>query len=290
MVARIVKENYPGHEVSRPSVWRHPLIFMSPHSGRDYPRRLLGQSPLPLATMRRSEDAYVDRLIPDYVKQMVPVLNARFPRLFVDVNRSPRELDPALFAGALDNATESKSNRVLAGFGVIPKLAADGRNIYPGRLSSHEARMRLKNCYHPYHAALQGLIDEAKRRFGHVVLIDWHSMPSTASVTGRLPDIVLGDLFGEACTAQEIAMVEEAFVDEDFDVVRNTPYAGGFVAAHYGKPDAGVSVIQVEMNRGLYLDERRVARARSFQDFGSRIERVIDRLILGASPAAVAAE
>lgn len=290
MVARIVKENYPGHEVSRPDAWRYPLVFSSPHSGRDYPRRLLGQSPLPLATMRRSEDAYMDLLIPRYAHDLVPVVKAQFPRLFVDVNRSPGEIDPTLFSGALDDASEAKSNRVLAGFGVIPKLAADGRNIYSSRLPSHEARARLRHCFQPYHEALASLLSETRQRFGHALLIDWHSMPSAASVSGRLPDVVLGDLFGTACRDDEIDLLEHAFRSEGFDVVRNAPYAGGYVASHYGRPDEGLSVIQVEVNRGLYLDERRVARSKRFNQFAQRIERVVNHVMLGSAPAVVAAE
>lgn len=290
MVARIVKEHYPGHEVSRPSAWRYPLVFGSPHSGRDYPRRLLGQSPLPLATMRRSEDAYMDLLVPTYAEQLVPIIKANFPRMFVDVNRAPGEIDPTLFSGQLDDASEAKSNRVLAGFGVIPKLAADGRNIYTSRLPSHEARARLKQCYTPYHEALAGLLHDSRKRFGNALLVDWHSMPSAASVSGRLPDIVLGDLFGTSCRQDEIELMEHAFRSEGFDVVRNAPYAGGYVASNYGRPDEGLSVIQVEINRGLYLDEKRVARTKKFNNLAQRIERVVNHVLLGSSPSAVAAE
>lgn len=290
MVARIVKENYPGHTLESPSTWRQPLIFCSPHSGRDYPRRLIEQSPLPMETLRRSEDAYVDQLLPASASETVPVLKARFPRLFVDVNRSPRELDPGLFQGKLDDASESRSNRVIAGFGVIPKLAADGRQIYRSRLPSSEARSRLNKCFIPYHQMLDDLVQEGLRRFSEVLIIDWHSMPSGAHSNGRLHDVVLGDLFGAACRDDDTAMVEEAFRHEGLTVARNAPYAGGYVAAHYGKPHAGVRVLQVEINRGLYLDERRIARGRSFYDFAERMDRVVGRILGCLDVSALAAE
>ncbi|NRA31302.1 MAG: N-formylglutamate amidohydrolase [Parvularculaceae bacterium] len=290
MVARIVKENYPGHEIRRPKSWRHPVLFCSPHAGRDYPRKLLSQSPLPLETLRRSEDAYVDQLLPDFITDLVPVLEAKFPRLFVDVNRSPRELDPTLFAGPLEDTSESRSNRVLAGFGVIPKLAADGRNIYPSRLPSSEAKARLRHCYKPYHEALRSLLKEAKRLFPQVLIIDWHSMPSAASSAGTLADIVLGDMHGASCLDDDAELVEDAFRCEGFSVARNTPYAGGFVANHYGAPMDGVGVLQVEINRGLYLDERRVARSRTFASFAERIDQVLDRILMAKAPVAHAAE
>lgn len=289
MVAKIVKDNYPGHEVSRPVEWRHPMVFACPHAGRDYPRKLLSQSPLPLETLRRSEDAYVDHLMPSFAEQMVPVIAARFPRLMVDVNRSPRELDPTLFQGPIENASESRSNRVVAGFGVIPKLAANGRMIYPSRLPNTEAKARLKNCFRPYHRELEAILAEGVTRFGEVLLVDWHSMPSSAGTGGRLPDIVLGDLFGVSCRGGDTDLFEDAFRAEGFDVVRNTPYAGGYVASHYGRPANGVGVLQIEINRALYMDERRVARGRDFQKFAQRIEQVIDRVFLAKAPASAAA-
>ncbi|MEM6747848.1 MAG: N-formylglutamate amidohydrolase [Pseudomonadota bacterium] len=290
MVARIIKENYPAHEVTRPSLWQTPLIFTCPHAGRDYPRRLLQQALLPLEILRRSEDAYVDQLIPAAASESVPVVTAKFPRVFVDLNRSPRELDPLLFHGPLDDAEESRSNRVIAGFGVIPKLAADGRQIYPARLPSTEAKSRLKNCFTPYHKSISSLIDEAKTRFSQALIVDWHSMPSTAGGASKLPDIVLGDLFGAACRNEDAALWEEAFRAEGFDVARNTPLAGVFVASIYGKPSDGVGVLQIEINRGLYLDENRVARSRHFKGFAAQLAKVVDHVLNAHRPAVLAAE
>lgn len=290
MVARIVKESFPGHALSRPRHWRQPLIFCSPHSGRDYPRKLLSASPLPLETLRRSEDAYVDQLIPRFAGDLVPVLAAQFPRLFVDVNRAPSELDPSLFSGPVEGASLSRSSRVVAGFGVIPKLAADGRSIYPQRLPASEARNRLRFCYDQYHLALKELIAHGQRTFDRLLVVDWHSMPSTAAGNGELHDIVLGDLFGTSCSENDISLWEEAFVAEGFSVGRNTPYAGGYVASHYGRPAEGVGVLQIEINRGLYMDERRVARGRRFGQFAERIEQVVDRVLMASAPGAVAAE
>ena len=290
MVARIIKENYPAHEVTRPSQWQTPLIFTCPHAGRDYPRRLLQQALLPLETLRRSEDAYVDQLIPTDASESVPVVTARFPRVFVDLNRSPRELDPLLFHGPLDDAEESRSNRVIAGFGVIPKLAADGRQIYPSRLPSTEAKSRLKNCFAPYHSSVSSLIDEAKTRFSRVLVVDWHSMPSTAGGATKLPDIVLGDLFGASCRNEDATLWEDAFRAEGFHVARNAPYAGGYVASHYGSPQQGVGVLQIEINRGLYLDETRVARSRHFKGFVSQLSLVVERVLNTYRPAVLAAE
>jgi N-formylglutamate amidohydrolase len=290
MVARIVKDHYPGHDVRKPVRWQHPFVFGCPHAGRAYPRKLLSLSPLPLETLRRSEDAYVDQLIPGLASDLVPVVKADFPRLFVDVNRSPAEIDPVLFHGSVEGADQPRSSRVVAGFGVIPKLAADGRPIYANRLPAAEAKARLKNCFQPYHNSLAGLLDEGRRRFGQVLLVDWHSMPSGAGHNGALADIVLGDLFGGACQQEDAESWAAAFEAEGFSVERNQPYAGGYVAQHYGRPEAGVGVLQIEINRRLYLDERRVARSPLFPAFAQRLEQVIDRVLMQTAPGALAAE
>lgn len=262
MAATVAHDDYPGHTILRPKAWTSPYIFASPHAGRAYPAGFLSASRLTLLELRRSEDAYVDALLPEPDEVGVPLLRADFPRAFVDVNRAPYELDPLLFDAPVA-ADTARSGRVLAGFGVVPKLAAEGRAIYARRLPAQEARARIRMCYHPYHAALRGLITECLTRFGEATLIDFHSMPS-ASGGRALPAVVLGDRFGASCAPATVRRWEQTFRDHGFSTARNTPYAGGYVTSLYGRPSERVHVIQVETNRGLYLDERQVARSRSF--------------------------
>ena len=287
MAATVASEDYPGHEVLRPAAWTSPYIFASPHAGRAYPARFLSASRLTLLELRRSEDAYVDALLPAPDALGVPVLRADFPRAFVDVNRAPYELDPLLFDAPVA-ADAARSGRVLAGFGVVPKLAAEGRAIYARRLPAQEARARIRMCYHPYHAALRALITECLTRFGQATLIDFHSMPSAGA--GRsLPGVVLGDRFGASCEGASVRRWEQAFRAEGFSTARNTPYAGGYVTSLYGRPGEGVQVIQLELNRGLYLDERAVARSRGFAATRDALARVL-RAGTGQDAASLAAE
>jgi N-formylglutamate deformylase len=37
--------------------------------------------------------------------------------------------------------------------------------------------------------------------------------------------------------------------------VNNKPYAGGFITEHYGRPHKKLHAIQIEINRGIYVDE-----------------------------------
>ena len=270
-------------ELLEPASWSAPFIFASPHSGRRYPADLFDKTNLSLAQMRASEDAYVDLLVDDLPTIGVPVLKALFPRLMLDVNRAANELDPQLFDSALPHDANSRSTRVMAGFGVIPRLGAAARPIYKKKLHLSEAQERLKCFYFPYHQAVRQLIEQAKNRFGCAILIDCHSMPSQGmsvrGPNGAPVDIVLGDRFGHSCDSGLTSLAERLFADVGFVVTRNAPYAGGYVAHHYGKPAQGVHVLQVEIARRLYMDENRIIRHGGFERLKSQLASIFDTLI-----------
>lgn len=225
----------PAVEVSAPALLATPCIFASPHSGRRYPPELLRMSRLDRHALRQSEDSYVDLLFDAAPAHGAPLLRALFPRAWVDVNRSRDELDQRMFADPLPTSADTRSNRVRAGLGVIPRIVADGQDIYNRKLKFFEARRRLADCYDPYHLALGRLIADARSRFGCAVVIDCHSMPSAGGAPfregERAIDIVLGDRFGASCAPGVAAAVEQALAASGYLVSRNAPYAGGHVAS-----------------------------------------------------------
>lgn len=255
-------------EVLAPGEASSPLVFASPHSGREYPNELLKNSRLDRHSLRQSEDSYVDLLFDEAPLFGAPLLRALFPRAYVDVNRSRDELDPRMFADEVPKTADSRSSRVIAGLGVIPRIVADGQDIYGRKLYYLDARRRLAACYDPYHTTLRELIDGARARFGFAILIDCHSMPSAGGAPFRPGepriDFVLGDRFGSSCAPSVVRFVEDALTGFGYQVARNAPYAGGYVASSYGRPRAGVHALQIEINRALYLDERRIARTDGF--------------------------
>lgn len=255
-------------EVLAPGEASSPLVFASPHSGREYPNELLKNSRLDRHSLRQSEDSYVDLLFDEAPLFGAPLLRALFPRAYVDVNRSRDELDPRMFADEVPKTADSRSSRVIAGLGVIPRIVADGQDIYGRKLYYLDARRRLAACYDPYHTTLRELIDGARARFGFAILIDCHSMPSAGGAPFRPGepriDFVLGDRFGSSCAPSVVRFVEDALTGFGYQVARNAPYAGGYVASSYGRPRAGVHALQIEINRTLYLDERRIARTDGF--------------------------
>ncbi len=276
-----------------PDVQRVPFIFASPHSGRIYPPSFVARSRLSSTSLRRSEDAFVDELFASCVALGAPLIAAQFPRAFLDANRSPAELDAGMFEGELPHAIDSASPRVSAGLGVIPRIVRDGAEIYEGKLSILEAEERLSALYRPYHAALNVAVDATRARFGTAVVIDCHSMPSAAAA----PDVVIGDRYGVAAGHALMRRAERSFEARGFSVVRNVPYAGGYTTLLHGRPVRGVHALQIEINRGLYLDEERILPSMRFHDVTRRIAEslrdlvAIDVALLGGTrPNAIAAE
>src|SRR5437773_7172080 len=178
-----------------------PLVVASPHSGALYPDDLLASTRLDPLTLRRSEDSFVDEIFAAAPELGAPLIAARFPRAYLDVNREAWELDPAMFADLLPPFVNTRSPRVRMGLGTIARVVASGEEIYARKLRFAEARRRVEGLYHPYHHALRRLVDETAANFGGYLLLDCHSMPSAASAASgqSAADIVLGDCYGAAC-------------------------------------------------------------------------------------------
>ena len=252
-----------------PALRDTPVIFSSPHSGRDYPQAFLARSLLDSHTIRSSEDAFVEQLFAAAPDHGAPLISARAPRAYIDLNRAADELDPALIDGVI---RAPHNPRVNSGLGVIPRVVANGRPIYRGKLSLLEAEARIARLWHPYHAALRGLMDESHIVFGQAVLIDCHSMPHEA-IEAHIrpgqprPDVVLGDRFGAAAGRDVMALIEAAFVSAGLRVVRNAPFAGAYITQAYGRPSHQRHVVQVEIDRALYMDEARIEHSSDFRAF-----------------------
>ncbi len=280
MSALLKMQTSPVCTVIRPLAQLSPLIIASPHSGRDYSTEFLASSRLDPRTLRRSEDSFVDELFEAAPALGAPLLHAAFPRAFCDVNRERWELDPDMFAEPLPDFCNTESRRVAAGFGTIARVVSSGETIYRRKLRFEEARARIETCWEPYHAALGGLIETTLSCFGRCVLIDCHSMPGDQPArNGELARFVLGDAHGTSCSPAIVQIVEERLRHDGYTVRRNDPYSGGFVTHHYGRPQAGVHVLQVEIARSLYMDERRHAKRPGFAPLRETINGLIAVLV-----------
>ena len=269
----------PGNPYSlwMPKTRTTSVIFSSPHSGRRYTEEFLRQTVLDERGVRSSEDAFVEELFAAAPEFGAPLLAAHAPRAFVDLNRSAEELDPALIEGV---PRVAHNPRISSGLGVIPRVVANGRAIYRGKIPRADAEARLARHWHPYHDALKRLMEESRAAFGEAILIDCHSMPheaiEQAGPSGtRPPEVVLGDRFGAAASAEIVDRVEEAFRRAGLRVARNAPFAGAYITQAYGRPARGVHVLQVEVDRALYMDERAVRRGPGFEAFRQLMTSVV---------------
>ncbi|MDO6731549.1 N-formylglutamate amidohydrolase [Marinovum sp. 2_MG-2023] len=277
----------------RPERVLTPVVFASPHSGRDYPWSFLRRTVLDEHVIRTSEDAYVDRLFECGPQFGAPFLCAGAPRAFVDLNRAAEELDPALIEGA---RKPGHNPRVMSGLGVIPRVVAGGRNIYRGKLTMAEAEGRIDRYWRPYHQQVQTLLTEAHERFGEAVLVDCHSMPHEALEPiarsgARRPEVVIGDRFGASASEEIVERIEMAFVAAGLVVVRNAPFAGAYITQHYGRPSRQQHAIQIEIDRSLYMNEQAIRPNANFQAFRKLLRGVVAEIAsIGAQELPLAAE
>jgi len=274
--------SHPAFEVLAPACQSAPIVLNSPHSGKIYPAEFLALSRLGAQVLRRSEDAFVDELFDFSPALGLPLLKANFPRAFLDVNREANELDPTMFDGPLPMPVNARSLRVAGGLGTIPRVVSEGQPIYAARLPASEADRRIKGLYRPYHRELAGLLDETHRNFGKVVLVDVHSMPSNPySPPVGVPiraDIILGDRFGTSCSPEFVRLIEQNLQGVGLRVIRNKPYAGGYITETYGQPGDDCHAIQIEINRNLYMNEQTLEKRASFSTLRHYLEKMVAEL------------
>ncbi len=258
----------PPFELITPDLVRAPCLFGSPHSGRVYPREFLAATQLDAMTLRKSEDFCVDELFSSVTSLGAMQIKAHFPRAYLDVNREPYELDPHMFSGPLPVYANTRSLRVKSGLGTIARIVADSTEIYHSLLEIDDVMDRIAELYMPYHKTMDSALASLRRRYGFAVLIDCHSMPSSviSRDTRSRPDFILGDRYATSCSTIITDIAQRALENLGYRVSRNRPYAGGFITERYGAPSRGVHAIQLEVNRGLYMDERKISRTASFDN------------------------
>ena len=268
----------PGFSVTGPCDGRSAVLFTSPHSGRDYPATFLAAARLPEAQLRRAEDRHVDRLL-DGIDD-APVMRARFARTFLDLNRAADEIDLAMIGGILPVPTR-RTDRVVAGLGVLPRIAAHGQEIYRAPIDPTDAMARIAAIHTPWYARIATLIARARARHGHAILIECHSMPTPSGI--RPPQIVLGDRHGLTAAPALVRLVERHFASFGWRVTRNTPYAGGHITEAHGAVGNGVHAIQIEIDRVLYMDTETLQRGAGFDRVAGAMTGLA-RVVAAAAP------
>ena len=252
-----------------------PVVFDSPHSGSVYPADFGFAAPVEV--MRRAEDAFVDELFASAPVHGAALLAALFPRSYVDPNRHEHEIDTLLLNEPWPHPIVS-SHRSARGLGVVRRLVRATVAVYDRRLSVSEVQSRIARYHRPYHDELSAMIVEAQDRFGTVWHLNCHSMKSTAK--GRLrDDFVLGDRDGTTCAPAFTELVASTLGDLGYSVRLNHPFKGAEIVTRHGAPTAGRHSLQIEINRGLYMDEARIEKSDAFPQLRRDIDRLIGTIV-----------
>ncbi|MBM3568068.1 MAG: N-formylglutamate amidohydrolase [Alphaproteobacteria bacterium] len=258
-----------------------PAVLSVPHAGRHYPRALLTEARLERAILRGLEDPLVDLLVEPAARACgLGALIQQVARAAVDVNRGEDESDPLL--GGDDDAIIEIGPRAALGQGVVPRLMG-GIEIYGRRLSTAAIERRLALYHRPFHRRLGEIVAAMRARHGAAAVLDCHSMPSTAGPgepdRGQMrADVVLGDRHGTSASPALVEALAAAFKRRGYGVRANRPYAGGFIASHYGRPSEGLHALQIEFNRRLYMDEARFERGPGFATLIADLTAVLTEL------------
>lgn len=260
-----------------PAIEPIPLVVDSPHSGEDYPDDF-DHAP-PRAEVRRAEDTHVARLYRSAPRLGATLLEANFPRAYIDPNRSLADIDPELLAEVWPGpiATSRKTEQ---GIGLVWRVARNGAAMYARKLEVAEVERRIERCYRPYHAALAAELDAAHRAFGAVWHLDCHSMPAVGDANADDPgraraDFVLGDRDGATCAPAFTRIVASVLEDLGYSVAINDPYKGVEIVRRYGRPADNRHSLQVEVNRRLYMDEETLAPNSGYAKLEADLERLL---------------
>ena len=258
---------------------KSPLLIMTPHSGRNYDSNFLKDISLGIKDLRNTEDFCIDQLFSSNPRDF-SFLNAAFPRIFVDVNRSPLEIDGTMWKdNNLKTLFDASSTRVLNGIGVFAKYNLFGKYIYSSRLPFVEAKSRLLNFYFPYHKKIREIIVNTKKNYELMLALDCHSM-SSGLVKDNI-DIVLSNNDNKSSSKEILILVKKSFNKFSYNIKLNHPFKGGFITTKYGNPEKKIHFIQIEINKRLYMDEQNLKLKKT--NF-SKLKDCFDNLIIDILP------
>jgi N-formylglutamate amidohydrolase len=254
-----------------------PLVLDSPHSGEHYPDDF-DHAP-PRAVVRQAEDTHVARLYRGAPRFGATLIEAVFPRAYIDANRSLADLDPALLAEAWPTPL-APSRKTEQGIGLIWRIARGGTAMYERKLTVDEVRRRIDRWYLPYHAALAAQIDARHRAFGAVWHINCHSMPAVGDANADDPgreraDFVLGDRDGTTCEPAFTDLLARTLRGMGYSVAVNDPYKGVELVRMHGRPGERRHSLQIELNRRLYMEETTLAPTANYRHLERALERVV---------------
>jgi N-formylglutamate deformylase len=279
--------NHPFH--TEPPADGHgvPLVLDSPHSGTEYPADF--RPAAPMEELRRAEDTHVDELFSGGPRVGATLIAARFPRSYIDPNRSLLDIDASLLDSPWPGPA-IPSRKTELGVGLVFRLLDSGAPIYDRKLGVAELKERIVRYHQPYQKAVKDALDRVHAHFGGVWHINCHSMAAVSNqVSEEGPgkaraDFVVGDRDGTTCEPAFTEFVAKKLREMGYDVKVNDPYKGVELVRAFSDPGRQRHSLQLEINRRLYMDERTREKSPGFD----RLKADIDKLL--AEVAAYASE
>ena len=261
------------HDPAREAI---PLVLDSPHSGTTYPAEF-DHAPA-RALVRQAEDTHVATLWRAAPSFGATLLEACFPRSFIDPNRGLADIDPELLADPWPHPI-APTRKTLQGIGLVWRMAGDGVPMYARKLTSAEVMTRIDRYWRPYHAELDAVLDERVHRFGAVWHINCHSMPAVGDARADDPgreraDFVLGDRDGSTCEPSFTRLVADTLRQMGYAVSINDPYKGVEIVRKHGRPAEHRHSLQLEIKRTLYMDEQSFAPNAGFARLAADLARL----------------
>lgn len=226
------------------------VVVTVSHAGRDYPTGLAERLAVPFDRVRPLEDRYADLLVEHVVAAGHRVLIAHTPRLMIDLNRGETDFTAASVSGARSPAPRP-SHRARGGLGLVPDRLGTTQ-LWKAPVEAGDLAQRLAQVHRPWHMAVASALATARDRHGRAVLIDVHSMPSLEGT--HAAQIVIGDRHGASTTPDVTAAAVAVLGGHGLRVAVNAPYAGAYTLDRHGAPAQGISALQIEIDRRLYLD------------------------------------
>lgn len=258
------------------------LVLDSPHSGTTYPDDF-GHS-CPQRALRGAEDTYVEELWGFAVDMGASLVQARFPRSYVDVNRAVDEIDESLLDAPWPGPV-SGGAKVRLGKGLVWRMLDDGMPIYSRKLTVAEVQSRIDRCWFPYHQALDQAVQAARHQHGFVIHLDCHSMPAVAQAYSTdhpwlvHADFVLGDRDGSSADPRLTQWIERFLNSRGYTVSVNHPYKGVEIVRKHGQPVEHQHSIQLEINKRLYMDEATLERNAGFVPLQNTLRELTSALL-----------
>jgi len=245
-----------------------PILFDSPHSGRTIPHDFMTE--VSLAELRTGEDAFVDELVSGCLDHGIGLVQAEFPRTYIDADRAVDDIDDDLLSEPWPGGASPTDKRA-RGMGLIRKHILRDVPLYAEPLSVSEVTARIETYYQPYHDAVRDSLDRLHGKHGRVWHVDWHSMkpvgnPMNVDDGQARPDFVVSDCEGETADPGLVKAVARWCGEQGYSASINDPYKGAEMIRRYGAPEDGRHSMQVEINRRLYLDPDRMTKTDGFTE------------------------